>query len=173
MIIVKVRVCKTVVFFHNVLSSQDCKFLFLKNVLQEYLLFFLIMCGPLSSQDCKILFRKRFLQDTFLFLLSYIVLSSQYGTIMFLKSIFSVSSFFIICVVQTRLQDFFRKGYLSSLLVYCHSHYGTILFLKSILQDFFSFFFLILYVVQPSIKERLRHHSPTLPDNVCNTDISN
>ena len=102
----------------------------------------------------------------------YCVVQPIWHDYVFEKHFFCFFSF-IICVVQTRLQDFFRKGYLSSLLVYCHSHYGTILFLKSILQDFFSFFFLILYVVQPSIKERLRHHSPTLPDNVCNTDISN
>ena len=70
---------------------------------------------------------------------------------------FSVSSFLYYVLFRRKI----LQGYLSFLLVYCHSQYGTILVLNSILQNYFCFFFLILCVVQPSIKERLRHHSPT------------
>ena len=53
--------------------------LFLKNMLQDCLQLFLVMRGPLSSQNCKSLFLKNILEDTFLFLflLSYFEMSSQ------------------------------------------------------------------------------------------------
>ena len=165
--VVKVRVCETYLF-HNVF-----KLLFLKNMLQDYLQFFLVMRGPLSSQNCKSLFLKNILEDTFLFLflLSYFEMSSQiaiFSAKNFARFI-PVSSFPYYVLFRRRI----LQGYLSSLLAYCHSQYGTILFLNSILQNYFCFFFLLYCVVQPSIKERLRHHSPTPPDNGCNTDISN
>ena len=153
-------------------SSQVFKLLFLKNMLQDYLQFFLVMRGPpLSSQNCKSLFLKNILQDTFLFLLSYFEVSSQiafFSEKNFAK-FFAVSSFLYYVLFRRK----FLQGYLSFRLVYCHSQYGTILLLNSVLQNYFCFFFLFCCGVQPSIKERLRHHSPTQPDNVCNTDISN
>ena len=134
--------------------SQYGTILFLNSILQNYFcFFFLLYCGVQPR-----------LQVFFAGILQDCVLSSQYGTILCLKSILQDTFLFLLSYIVRC--PYIMCGPLSS-------QDCKILFLKSILQASFCFFFLLYCVVQPSIKERLRHHSPTPPDNGCNTDISN